>query len=148
MKWKPTAGHLDRVWPRLARILAKRHQPTRRGRPRDYDDRTYFEALLQYVWRGLPVRGTLKGNYPAGPVLHRRWKVWRDAGTLKDLTQAYVASLSKEALSEWRTLFDGYERGLHGHTRNQPMAWLMVNRFWYEAIVLPFGQRPNRGRPS
>ncbi|MBP7831246.1 MAG: hypothetical protein KA248_15160 [Kiritimatiellae bacterium] len=76
--------------------------------------------------------------YPAGPVLHRRWAAWRDSGALKAMIQTYVASLSKVQLRTWRTRLDGYEAGLRGHSHNQPMAWLMVNRFWYEAVVVPF----------
>ena len=139
MKERDLVIHLARTWPKIEGALEANPSPTLKRRPPAYDDRQVFRALLFYVWKGLPVRHSLGSGYPMGAVLHRRWRIWRDVGALKPMMAAYAGSLSKADLIAWRVLLDGYESQVrHGKDRNPAMSWLMVNRFWYEAVAVPF----------
>jgi hypothetical protein len=133
------ARRLARAWPGIAGVLDSHLSPALRRRPKTYGDRRAFEALLLYVWKGLPVRDSLGGKFPTGGVLHRRWRAWRDAGALKPMVGAYARALPRAELKAWRELLAGYDRQvLCGKDRNPAMAWLMVNRFWHEAVAVPF----------
>lgn len=137
--------HLARAWPVIERVLEAHPSPVLKRRPATYNDKTVFTALLLYVWRGLPVRNSLGGKYPMGAVLHRRWRIWRDSGALKAMVGAYVKSLPRVQLKAWIELLDGYDRlALCGKTRNPAMSWLMINRFWYEAVAVPFSEAGKR----
>ena len=130
---------LAHVWAAIERELMAHPSPVLKRRPRTYDDCRVFEALLMYVWRGLPVRESLGGKYPTGGVLHRRWRIWRDSGALRAMVVAYAVSLSNSHLKAWCERLENYDRQvLCGKARNPAMAWLMVNRFWYEAVAVPF----------
>ena len=140
--------HLARAWPKVERALEAIPSPTLKRRPPTYDDRQVFRALLLYVWKGLPVRNSLGRGYPMGAVLHRRWWIWRESGALKAMVEAYAGALAKAHLEAWRERLEEYDRQVRDHgTRNPAMAWLMVNRFWYEAVAVPFlepGRRTGR----
>ena len=139
MKERDLAIHLARVWPKIERALEANPSPTLKRRPPAYDDRQVFRALLFYVWKGLPVRACLGRGYPMGAVLHRRWRIWRETGALKAMVAAYAGSLPKVHLAAWRERLEEYDRQVRDHgARNPAMAWLMVNRFWYEAVAVPF----------
>ena len=131
--------HLARAWPKIERALEANTSPMLKRRPPAYDDSRVFRALLLYVWRGLPVRNSLGRGYPMGAVLHRRWRIWRESGALKAMIAAYAGSLPKAHLAAWRERLEEYDRQVRDHgTRNPAMAWLMVIRFWYEAVAVPF----------
>ena len=140
--------HLARAWPKIERVLEANFAPALKRRPPVYDDPLVFRALLLYVWKGLPVRACLGRGYPMGAVLHRRWRIWRDAGALKAMVAAYARTLPKDHLAAWRERLDEYDRQARDRgIRNPAMAWLMVNRFWYEAVAVPFldvGRRAGR----
>lgn len=139
MKEQDLVIHLARTWPKIERALEANPSPTLKRRPPAYDDRRVFRALLLFVWKGLPVRASLGRGYPMGAVLHRRWRIWRESGALKAMVGAYAASLPKDHLTDWRERLEEYDRQVRAHgTRNPAMAWLMVNRFWYEAVAVPF----------
>lgn len=141
--------HLQRAWPKIERALEANSAPALKRRPPEYDDHRVFRALLLYVWKGMPVRASLGRGYPMGAVLHRRWRIWRDSGALRAMVEEYAGTLSRADLKLWRVLLDGYDSQVRDHgARNPAMAWLMVNRFWYEAVVVPFlktGGRTGRG---
>lgn len=139
MKERDLATHLARAWPKVDRALEANPPPMLKRRPPAYDARRVFCALLLYVWKGLPVRNSLGRGYPMGAVLHRRWRIWRDAGALQAMVVAYARTLPKDHLAAWRERLDEYDRQARDHgIRNPAMAWLMVNRFWYEAVAVPF----------
>ena len=139
MKEQDLVIHLARTWPKIERALEANPTPTLKRRPPAYDDRRVFRALLIYVWRGLPVRNSLGRGYPMGAVLHRRWRIWRESGALKAMVGEYAWSLPKAHLAAWRDRLAEYDRQVRAHgTRNPAMAWLMVNRFWHEAVAVPF----------
>ena len=130
--------HLVGAWPKVERALQANPSPTLKRRPPAYDDRRVFRALLLYVWKGLPVRNSLGRGYPMGAVLHRRWWIWRESGALKAMVEAYAGALAKAHLEAWRERLEEYDRQVRAHgTRNPAMAWLMVNRFWHEAVAVP-----------
>lgn len=149
MKERDLVKHLARAWPKVERMLEANSVPALKRRPPTYDDHRVFQALLLYILRGLPVRACLGRGYPMGAVLHRRWLIWRDAGALRAMVEEYAGTLSRADLKLWRVLLDGYDSQVRDHgARNPAMAWLMVNRFWYEAVVVPFlktGGRTGRG---
>lgn len=146
MKERDLGRHLARVWPKIERARKANPVPSLKRRPPTYDDHQVFHALLLYVLRGLPVRACLGRGYPMGAVLHRRWRIWRDAGALKPMVAAFAGSLSKADLRAWRELLEGYDSQVRcGSSRNPKMAWLLVNRFWHEAIVEPFSEA---GKPT
>ncbi len=131
--------HVVRSWPRIRRVLAAHPLTVLKRRPASFSDETVFRALLLYAWNGLPVRDSLGADYPCGPVLHRRWQTWRDAGALKPMVGEFVASLPRANLKAWRERLEDYDRQVRaGNSRNPAMSWLMINRFWYEAVALPF----------
>ena len=105
--------------------------------------------MLLYILRGLPVRACLGRGYPMGAGLHRRWLIWRAAGALRAMVGAYARALPKNHLAAWRERLEEYDLQVRDHdTRNPAMAWLMVNRFWYEAVAVPLldaGGRAGRG---
>ena len=145
MKEQDLVIHLARTWPKIERALEANPTPTLKRRPPAYDDRRVFRALLIYVWRGLPVRNSLGPGYPMGAVLHRRWRIWRESGALKAMVEAYAGALAKAHLEAWREHLEEYDRHVRDHgIRNPAMAWLMVNRFWYEAVVVPFLEADGR----
>ena len=148
MKERDLVIHLARAWPKIERVLEANFAPALKRRPPVYDDPLVFRALLLYVWKGLPVRACLGRGYPMGAVLHRRWRIWRDAGALKAMVAAYARTLPKDHLAAWRERLDEYDRQARDRgIRNPAMAWLMVNRFWYEAVAVPFldvGRRAGR----
>ena len=138
MKERDLAKHLAHAWPKIERALDANTSPVLKRRPPTYDDKTVFKALLLYVWRGLPIRACLGRGYPMGAVLHRRWLIWRDAGALRAMVGAYARALPKDYLAAWRERLEEYDHQVRDHgTRNPAMAWLMVNRFWYEAVAVP-----------
>ena len=131
--------HLVGAWPKVELALQANPSPTLKRRPPAYDDRRVFRALLLYVWKGLPVRNSLGRGYPMGAVLHRRWRIWRESGALRAMVGAYAGSLPKDQLAAWRARLEEYDRQVRDHgARNPTMAWLMVNRFWHEAVAVPF----------
>ena len=150
MKERDLVNHLARAWPKVERALEANPPPTLKRRPPEYDDSRVFRALLLYVWKGLPLRNSLGRGYPMGAVLHRRWRIWRDAGALRAMVAAFAGSLSKAHLVAWCERLEEYDHQVRGHgARNPAMAWLMVNRFWYEAVAVPFleaGGRAGRQR--
>ena len=140
--------HLRGIWPAIERVLEAHPSSILKRRPATYSDKTVFTALLLYVWKGLPVRNSLGRGYPMGAVLHRRWRIWRDAGALKPMVAAYAGSLPKTHIKAWRDRLEGYDRQVWtGNARNPAMSWLMINRFWYDAVAVPFietGKRSGR----
>ena len=131
--------HLVGAWPKVERALQANPSPTLKRRPPAYDDRQVFRALLLYVWKGLPVRNSLGRGYPRGAVLHRRWRIWRESEALRAMVAAYARALPKDYLAAWRERLEEYDLQVRDHgTRNPVMAWLMVNRFWHEAVAAPF----------
>lgn len=149
MKERDLVNHLARAWPKIERALEANPPPTLKRRPPTYDDSRVFRALLLYAWKGLPVRASLGWGYPMGAVLHRRWRIWRESGALRAMVAAYARALPKDQLAAWRARLEEYDRQVRDHdTRNPAMAWLMVNRFWYEEVAVPFleaGGRAGRG---
>lgn len=126
------------AWPRIEGELKAHVSPALKRRPRTYGDRLVFGALRLYVWKGLPVRACLGQGYPMGAVLHRRWRVWRESGVLRAMVAAYAGSLPKAHIEAWRVRLEQYDLQVRGHgTRNPAMGWLMVNRFWHEAVAAP-----------
>ncbi len=131
--------HLVGAWPKVERALQANPPPTLKRRPPAYDDSRVFRALLLYVWRGLPVRNSLARGYPMGAVLHRRWRIWRESGALRAMVAAFAGSLPKAHLAAWCERLEEYDRQVRDHgARNPAMGWLMVNRFWYVAVAVPF----------
>ena len=130
--------HLTGAWPKIERELKSHPSSVLKRRPATYSDKTVFKALLLYVWRGLPVRETLGGKYPAGAVLHRRWRIWRDSGALRAMVGAFVKTLPRAQLKAWQGLLAQYDSQVRANSRKSKMAWLMVNRLWYDAVAVPF----------
>ena len=49
-----------------------------------------------------------------------------------------AGSLPKVHLAAWRERLEEHDRQVRDHgARNPAMGWLMVNRFWYEAVAVP-----------
>ena len=138
MKERDLVNHLAHAWPKVEQALEANLPPMLKRRPPAYDDHRVFRALLLYIWKGLPVRNSLGRGYPRGAVLHRRWRIWRESGALKAMVGTYARALPKDYLAAWRERLEEYDHQVRDHgTRNPAMAWLMVNRFWYEAVAVP-----------
>ena len=74
-----------------------------------------------------------------GAVLHRRWRIWRESEALKAMVAAYAGALPRAHLAAWCECLEEYDCRVRDHgARNPAMAWLMVNRFWHEAVAVPF----------
>jgi hypothetical protein len=138
------------AWPAIQRELEAHPSTVLKRRPVTYTDKKVFQALLLYVWRGLPIRQTLGNGYPDGSVLHRRWRIWMDSSALKPMVTAFAQSLPKPMRNAWADRLGVYDSQLRlSKSRNPPMAWLMVNRFWHEAVAVPFLEAgPCSGRPD
>lgn len=136
-------NHIKTVWPKIEPILApieaeRRNHTCIRQRSATYDDARFFIVLLSAAWDGTALRGG-SGRGPRGGGLYKRLRLWRDTGNaLERAIRIYVESLPPSLLKSWRKRLDAHDVAVRTNAKSHPAGWLMVNRYWHDALVQPF----------
>ena len=133
--------HLDRHWPTIAPILSPvdeaRREGSRRTRPPLYGEDAFFKALLRAAWEGKPLRGHAEEG-PCGGGLYQKLQRWRDTDqALENAMTCYAELLPRYLQQAWRKRLTLHDRAVRENAKSHPAAWLMVNRFWYDAVARP-----------
>jgi transposase len=92
---KPYRDITDAQWRRVAPLLPElRPRAELRGRPLA-NTRAVLNGVLWVMYSGA-TWSALPGNYPSYQTCHRRFKLWYEAGVLKQVTRQLLGASSEE----------------------------------------------------
>lgn len=133
--------HLEVVWPKLAPLLspaeADRREKCLRQREPDFNDQDFFKVLLTAAWEGTALRGG-HGQGPKGGGLYKRLRLWRDTdNTLQRAVMRYAKVLTPTLRATWLKRLEAHDAAVRANAKSHPAGWMMVNRYWYDAVVEP-----------